>query len=135
MITEILRSPDVEQLLVDALPAALAELGISVPVSSAVPNPRPGEFVRVIRTGGVLGDVFVIDKASVTVEAWASRESRAYEIADACRGVLHALPAREGLAVTVYRVEEFAAPANLPDPTSAQHRYTATYAVHTRRAV
>lgn len=129
---EVIVFPDVEQLLVEWLPGRLQAAGITVTVVTAVPSPRPAEFVRVLRVGGTAAE-FYRDRATMLVEAWAGLESRAYEIAAVCRGLINALPGFDiGGYPPVYKVEEASGPANLPDPTSAQHRYTATYALHVR---
>jgi hypothetical protein len=123
-VPEVIVFPDVEQLLIDELKPALAARGWAVTVSSRVPSTRPAEFVRLMRTGGVRRGL-VLDDAQVTVEAWAKSESRAVELAQLCRGLLPTFD-------PVYGVAEFSAPANLPDPTTAQVRYTATYRVTVR---
>lgn len=128
---EVIVFPDVEQLVIDGLTPELETLGFSVPVATRVPDPRPDEFVRVIRTGGSRVNL-VVEAAQITVEAYAARESRAERLAALCRGILPALDVVNG--VQVYGVDEFAAPANLPDPRTTQHRYSATYAVRVRGA-
>lgn len=117
--------PDVEQLLVDTLDAA-----VTAEVSTRVPNPRPGEFVRVLRTGGPR--TMVSDRAQVTVEAFANRESRAAALAGEARSAVHAMQGTMVGEWKVDRVEELAGPANLPDPTTNQSRYTFTASVHVR---
>lgn len=121
---EVIVFPDVEQLLVDAYKTELAARDWNVPVGTKVPTQRPAEFVRIIRTGGTRRGL-VLDDAQVTVEAWGQRESRTSQLAQLCRGLLPTFD-------FVYGVDEFAAPANLPDPTTSQVRYTATYRVTVR---
>lgn len=124
--TEVIVFPDVEQLVIDGIAPELAARGWVVPVTTRTPNPRPAEYVRVIRTGGVRVNL-VLERAQITVEAFAEREARAERLAALVRGILPTLEA-------AYDVDEFSAPGNLPDPTTAQHRYTATYGVLVRGA-
>lgn len=131
-MSEVIVAPDVESLLVSylssELAARLAEPGVKV--STKVPNPRPGRFVRVLLTGGAGRSSVVLESATVTVEAWGERETDAYSLAQLCRGLIHAIDVVNG--VQFYRVEDFSAPANLPDPNSGQVRYTASYVVRVR---
>lgn len=117
--------PDVEQLLIDALPSRLAAHGMTQPVGTRVPSPRPAEFFRVLVTGGSRQNL-VEDNPTVTVEAWAQTESRASLMARTLRAVLESLAGQVIGGTTIYRARDFSAPVNLPDPTSAQVRYTST---------
>lgn len=124
-MTEIIVFPDVEALLCDWLPAQLAaHRAVAVPVSTRVPSPRPGEFVRVLRTGGVRGGVLILDNPTVTLEAWAQTETAAEALIQLVRGLVNSLPGQMVDGTTFYRVAEFSGPGNLPDPESAQIRYT-----------
>lgn len=128
MTGEVIVFPDVEGLLCSYLGAALASRGVDAPVGTAVPNPRPSAFVRVQRTGGPVSPaLFCMDAPMVVVEAWATDEVAAATLAALVRGLLHALPGQEDSATPVYRVDELAGPANLPDPnTPGMTRYTLT---------
>lgn len=92
---------------------------MTVPVSTQIPDPRPANFLRILRTGGVIENQF-IDRAQITLEGWGDTEDDA---ADTLATALAWLERAEGL---VFGLVELAGPANLPDPTSAQIRYTAT---------
>lgn len=103
----------------------------SVPVFVAIPKQRPPEFLLVLSGGGTQRDL-VVDNPTIIVEAWADRPSRAIELAQAARGLMHWFTDING--TPVYNVSEFAAPGDLPDPLSHQARYTATYSVPMRTA-
>lgn len=105
--------------------------GKSVPVLGSIPTKRPAEFLLVLWGGGTQRDV-VVDIPTIIVEAWADRPSRAVELAQAARGLMHWFTDING--TPVYNVSEFAAPGDLPDPLSHQTRYTATYSVPMRTA-
>lgn len=124
--------PDAEQTLIDALGPALAGHGMTQHVGTRVPQPRPEEFFRVLVTGGNRHDL-VQDNPTVTVEAWAGTETRASLMARTARAVLESL---RGVVVngTVIGHGDFSSPANLPDPTSAQTRYTFTGSIYLRGA-
>lgn len=136
MTTEIVVFPDVEQLLCDYLTATLPAHwtvpgGGVLKVGTRVPNPRPAEFVRLFVTGGAQRDL-AVDTPRVTVDAYAERESRAHDLAAICRGLIHAIDTVDG--VQFYRIESGSRPQNLPDPTTGQTRYTATYSLDYRGA-
>lgn len=106
--------------------------GVAVPCVSKVPHPRPPTFVTVQRTGGV-SRTRVSDSAQLTFECWDATDEAAQDLAQHVRQLAHELAdgtARAG--VVIYRVDEFAGPAYLPDPESYQSRYTFTLLVHAR---
>lgn len=125
--------PDVEALVSAYLAAELSLRGLPFPVGTRVPNPRPDRFFVLRRTGGPRSSV-VTEAAQMTIESWAPLEEAAYEQYSVARGLLLALPGRNLGGYTVYRVDEFSGPANLPDPRSGQVRYSQTVAVHIRGA-
>lgn len=132
---QLIEFPDAETLLMAGVTVLLPEVleGPVPRISTRVPSPRPGEFILILRTGGVARD-FYTDVPQITVEAWAKTETRAQLLAQKVRTVLRGLHEIGGYAI--YDVEEFAGPANLPDSLSGQPRYTATYAIPIRgRAV
>jgi hypothetical protein len=132
-VADYLIYPDAEDLICGYLAGELSARGHDVPVGTRPPEPRPAEgFLVVRRTGGV-AHTPVTDAALLAVEAWADRESLAYELARIARAALTAAPGQLGGA-TVYLVREAAGPANLPDPVSPLARYTATYEIHFRGA-
>jgi hypothetical protein len=118
--------PDVEAELVGWLTAT-----VGVPTSTRVPNPRPDRWVRVMRTGGPRSSLNV-DGAQITFEAWDVTSPDAAGLARQVRSVVNALAGQTVGGMLVVRVEEFAGPANLPDPHSETPRYSWTAAVHAR---
>lgn len=124
-MTEVIVFPDAEGLICDWLPGELADRGRTVTVSTKVPNPRPSEFVRVIRAGGPQLNL-VQDRPTLIVEAWAATESAAASLAELSRALIKSTAGTVIGGVTVYRVDELGGPNNNPDPDSAQARYTVT---------
>lgn len=124
-MTEAILFPDVEDIVGTWLGPQLAAAGFPVPVATRVPSPRPAEFVRLLATGGQRLNL-VQAAPTLTVEAWAAKETRASLL---CRTALALIESMAGQVIdgtTVYRARDFGLPVNLPDPTSAQIRYTAT---------
>lgn len=119
--------PDVEDLLCNVLPDML---GTSV--GTKVPTER-GRFVRVERTGGPR-HTRVSDNATVLVESWADDEYQAALLAATVRLAVAELAGKNVGGVWVYHTDEESGPANLPDPRSAQARYTQTFSIHLRGA-
>lgn len=108
--------------------ATLRTPTLGVPVGTAVPSTRPPEFVRVLRTGGLKESV-ISEAAQITVEAWAQTEARASDLLSTARAILNAADA------TLFGVHEFSGPINLPDPTTAQIRFTMTFQIRARGTV
>lgn len=127
-MTEVIVFPDVEKLLTDWLPAQLADYGHAVHVGTSVPNPRPAIFVRILATGGQRNNL-VQDAPTVVYEAWAAKETDAVTVAQLTRALIVSLAGQTVGGVMVYRVNEFASPASLPDPLSSQTRYTGTVSI------
>jgi hypothetical protein len=100
----------------------------TIQIGIRVPSPRPAEFIRVLRTGGPQ-ETLVSEAAQITIEAWAQTEARASLLLSQCRALLNAADE------TIYGVREFSGPANLPDPLSAQLRYTMSFQVRARGTV
>lgn len=117
--------PDVEDLLCTVLPPLLAARSLAYPVGTRVPNPRDDAFWRVLATGGDRRNM-VADDATVTVESWAQTEVQASLMARTVRAVLESLGGTTQDGTVVYRARSFSPPVNLPDPESAQIRYTST---------
>lgn len=127
MIRDVVVFPDAVAAVTSYLSGALG-----VPTSKRIPNPRPAEFYRVFRAGGTSRDV-VIDDATIVVEAWAPSDEEADDLAQLARGHLLAIAGHTlDDGTLVYGATEVAAPADLPDPVSAQSRSTATYQVRVR---
>lgn len=99
-----------------------------VPVGTRIPDKRPSLFLRVLRTGGPR-ETLVSDRPQITLEAWADKETVALGLLQLARAWLNRA---DGL---IFGVEELSGPGNLPDPTSAQTRYTMSFMVRTRGTV
>lgn len=126
-MTQIVIDADAEDVLGSWLQERLAAQGITIPVGSRVPTPRPAEFVRLIRTGGPRRTV-ISDEPQVTVDCYADTETRAYVIAKTVRGFMNAAPL---FLDVVARVVELAGPQNYPDPLApSSARYTQSFSVH-----
>ncbi|MBT2566599.1 hypothetical protein J7I84_08845 [Arthrobacter sp. ISL-85] len=122
-MAESVEFPDVEL----AVCAALRHPLIGLPVVGDVPSIRPQEFIRVMRTGGPK-ETLKTEAAQVTVEAWAQKKDRASQLLNRCRAILNRA---EG---TLFGVIELSGPANLPDPTTAQIRYTMSFQIRAHGA-
>lgn len=131
MPQQVIIFPDVEALLVQHLTTQLPLHGQAVTAHTQIPQTRPDKFVTVSRAGGTRRTL-VVDAATMTVESWGLRPAAAYTLAQVVRGILGALPGAILGGYPVYRVDEFAGPANLPDPTSGHARYTQTISVFLR---
>lgn len=123
--------PDAEAIVRTVLLAGQPVFGHDGPVSTAIPNPRPAEFTRLLRTGGPWRDI-VTDEATVIVESWAADNPSAVALAQINRALLHAAHGTVVAGVTIYTVNEFSGPSNLPDPSSDQARYTQTFSIALR---
>jgi len=113
--------PDAEQLVCNLLRNPL----LNVQVVADIPDTRPDEFVRVIRTGGPL-ETIRSEAAIFAIEAWAQTKDRAVVLINQARAILNRA---EG---PVFGVREISGPAYLPDPISFQIRYTITIQARTR---
>ena len=125
MTAEVIVAPGVDDVVVQYLRPRLTPIFVSI----AVPQTRPTKFVRVLSTGGRGRYDVVLHAATITVEAWATTEGEASTLMMLADAHMHAAP-RTGGAIRA--VTAFAAPMNLPGPTSGQRRYTATYEVTVR---
>ncbi len=126
--------PDAVAVVIAVLSDYLPSLGYSSPVVvQAVPDPRPAEFVRVLRTGGRSATV-ASEEALVTIEAWSTFAQDAHDLAQAAKAIVMAMAPAVHEGVPVYRVLVVSGPALLPDPQSQQQRYTFSVAVHLRGA-
>lgn len=113
--------PDAVAVTIDYLRPALAAAGRPVHVGARVPSPRPSEFVRVERIGGLRKNV-VSDSPRLDIHCWAATDEAALDLAQLARALVHAMGgSRSGVAV--YRVQEVGGPMWLPDDTSGQPRY------------
>lgn len=128
MIYEPIVFPNAEGLVAGWLRTNLGER-----VENTVPNPRVGTFLVVRRVGGPR-ETLVSDAASLAIEAWDETDAAAASLCALARAWVLALPGEILAGTPVYRVDEIAGPANLPDPLSDHHRWTFTAAVHLRGA-
>lgn len=128
-LPEILVGVDIEELTVAYLRAAL-----QVPVSTIVQEgpdgqPRHPLFMRVVASGGLGRFAHVLDKANVTIEAWGVDSVAASRLARLAEAHLRFWPYTDA---RVKRIEQFSAPANLPDPVSGMPRYITSFEITTR---
>lgn len=125
----VLTYPDIERVLVDILAEEL-----DATVALQVPRNRPDDapaFVVVRRLGGVRTGV-VTDDPMVTIEAWAPNRTEAFDLVEQARTIVSGLAGSERDGVTFYTATETSGPTNLPDPDSAQPRYTITLILRVR---
>lgn len=115
--------PDVELAVCNVLRVPV----VGVQVVAEVPTSRPAEFILVLRTGGPR-ETLRTEAAQITVEAWAGTKQRAKFLLNRCRAILNR---SEG---ALFGVVEMSGPANLPDPTTAQTRYTMSFQIRAHGA-
>lgn len=133
-MNELIVFPDVLHIARTGLLARLGEVGYAgVQVVETVPpeQTRPDRFVRLMRTGGARDDL-VVDRAMLTIEAWARWPVESMALAQAARAVLNAMPGTVVAGVPVYNVVEFSGPAASPDPVSGTPRHTWTVEIAVR---
>lgn len=123
--------PDATDVCVTFLRAALAERGDGATVAAKVPNPRPARLVLVHRVGGPRLNL-VADDAQIAVECWAPAAEDAADLAQLCRALIHTMRGGVVDGVPIYRIDELAGPADLPDPLSDQPRYVFTVQIAMR---
>jgi len=124
--------PDAESVITSYLRNQITPyIGDTIHVGTDVPNPRPEEFIRLIRTGGVV-QTQVSDGPQITLESWAMNEDRAYEIAKYARALVSRLQNDVWNGTTFYRMQEFSGPNSNPDDDSEMARYTWTFIIGMR---
>lgn len=125
--------PDAEALAVSHVNAQLTAL-FAETARASTKTTNASAFVTVRRTGG--NAVFVIDNARLTFEAWATTEVAAQLLASRVRGIMLAVDqiTYQGTTYQTYEPQELAAPANNPDPETADKyaRYTWTVQIGIR---
>lgn len=124
---DVITFPHIEKALIGFLNAELTARGKTAWVSSQIPANRPTRLVRVTRAGGPRRDI-INDQPTVIVECWDATETAAYDLANLCRGLIHAASLSDDPMGGVYlnHYEEFSGPARNPDPLTAYSRYQFT---------
>jgi hypothetical protein len=118
--------PDVTLLVREWLAANLSGIAIGTQVPAEnIPS------IRVQRVGGPRTQV--LDVARVLIECRHSTEGYAYAVVADVRDLMRRIPGSHDEGV-VSGVEEIGGPAYLPDPVTAQPRYTLTCLVHVKPA-
>lgn len=102
-----------------------------IPVVQKMPATATDELIQLVRTGGQRAGL-VIDRAQLTVTAWARTDIRSAELANLTRAHLGAMQGQVVGTATVYEVAEVGGPYSNPDPDSGQPRHTFTVAVSVR---
>lgn len=102
--------------------AYLKPLITPLAVAHDVPNPRPTNFVRILRTGGPREGV--LDLVQLTIESWAYAADTAESNAQIVRRHINNMVGASLSSHPVYKVVELSGPAELPDPLSDSHRVT-----------
>lgn len=125
---ELILFDDVEGILRETFEVQLRNRMPGVESVNDIPNPRPKEFLRTIRTGGPR-ETLVTERAQISLEGWAQTKERAIAILNLGRAILNA---QEGM---IFGVTEYGGPVNLPDEISNQVRYTQTFGVRARGTV
>lgn len=125
--------PDVEGVVIQYLNAQLLARADSARAANMVPNPRPGRFVKVTRTGGGRRSLAQED-AQVTIQCWGVDSVDASELAIVCRGLMWAMDI-SGPEVVAHVPTEVGGPAFLPDPDTGLPRYQFTVIVRLRAVV
>lgn len=122
-MTELILFPDSVATMIEYLKDVLPDYGETGEVHKNVPVPRPDRWVQVFRTGGPRRNL-VVDAAQLTFSCWAATDAEAADLAAIVRGAVNAIQSEVIGTVTVYKVDELAGPADLPDPLSNQSRMT-----------
>ena len=123
-------SPDIEAVLIAYLSAELGDAGLHVPVSTHVPDDRPGLFVRVQQTGGTTTD-HVIVQAEFAIQCWAPDDVEASRLARTAEDLLLGMHGDQ-YGAWVRGVVSMGGIAYFPDPDSRQPRYQFAVQVNVR---
>jgi hypothetical protein len=99
-----------------------------VPAGTKLPETIPAKFLKVVRTGGPK-ETLISERAQITLEAYADRETDAINLLQLARAWLNRA---DGI---IFGAVELSGPGNLPDPITAHTRYTMTVMVRLRGVV
>jgi len=121
---------DTTWLVVDAIRDGFTIQGLAVIVDNEVPDDAT-RYVVVRRQGGPRLDQFR-DAAQIRVESIAPTKTEAHDNAQVARAYIQAMRGSVRHGTAIYRIDELAGPAELPDPISQLPRYVFTEVVHTR---
>lgn len=129
MTEPLVEFPDVEELTIAYLLAELQGADDDATVTTDVPDPRPARFITVNRGGGIQPSI-VTDQPILLLECWGPDDaggiSQAMDLARFARNRVKGMRHRTIGGVAIYRVDEVAGPARLPDPDSGQPRVVFT---------
>lgn len=108
---------DASALVAGWLRDTLPGYGVTGPVATDVPNPRPATFTTVERLGGVARNL-VTDAPMLDIRRWSGNKHAAMADLQVIRSLLVALPRAAGTidGHPVYRVVEIQGPASQADP-------------------
>ena len=115
-----LRTPDAKKIVMEHLASTLT--GVGVFSSRPDGDTAPGRFITVIATGGSGVTQKALTVSQVTVDAYGRSTGDAMDLARAAVDAIHLLPTRR-IGVTPV---QSTAPAEMPDPDTAQPRATCT---------
>lgn len=122
MSNEVIVFDDAEAMAIAWL---TGKLGSGVGISTKVPLPRPMKFVQVVLTGGRRLDI-AYRRAQLTFKCWGATEVEASNLCNLTYAQFFAVAGETVGGITVRRVDEVGAPANVPDPESDRPRYQFT---------
>lgn len=125
--------PDVVALVVTTVQAGYKAQAVSAHVGNKVPTtkPRPTTYVVVRRHGGPRRD-FLTDQAQISIECSAPTVAEAQDLAQLARALVHAMAGTVVNGSKVGRIDEFAGPAELPDPIAQLPRVVFTELIAVR---
>lgn len=125
---EVIQEAAAEAVTIAYLKDIFQSIDETIAVSTSV---KPGDCVRVTRTGGVINDL-VIGTPQMTFESYADTSVRAERIALLTGAYVAAMAHTTQSGVPVYDVRPMSGIASLPDPNTSRARYTQTFAIGMR---
>ena len=131
---DVVLFPDAVAVACTWLADQLDDRDAAAPVFPRIPTDRPARFVVVQRTGGERLNI-VADDPVLTIDCYDTVEEDAHDLAQLVRGLMYAMRGQVVAGTTVYRVQEAAGPALLPDSLTDGPRYTQTFQVAMRGGV